>query len=437
MSTENTALKSTPYWWEAAPVVPLPKVPLAKKVDVAVVGAGYAGLTAAMTLARAGRSVAVFDRQHPGEGASSRNGGITSGNIRLDHATLVRKFGDNRANAITLEGKDARQHLYDLLESEGMNCDFKLVGRFGGALGPQDYDRLARHAEHLERTLGIEAYAVPQNEQHKFIGTDFFRGGSVRMDIGGLHPAKFISELLRIAQAAGVVVHSDMGVTKIDQNVDGFTLKTEQGEVKARQVLVCTNGYTDGATPWLRRRIVPVRSRIIATEQLPAELMDKLMPRRMMLNDTRTLGFYFRPSPDGTRILFGGRDGTTLEDPSKPVAYLRKHLLEMFPELEPYGISHTWYGKVAMHRDMIPRIFEDKGIVYATGFCGSGVVWAPWIGRKAAHKLLGNTNERPSAFDFRPPSPIPFFNGNPWFMPFFMMKYRWDDRQKMRRAGRK
>lgn len=436
MSTESTALKSTPYWWEAAPVAPLPEAPLARQVDVAIVGAGYAGLTAGMTLARAGRSVAVFDKQHPGEGASSRNGGITSGNIRLDHATLVRKFGDDRANAITLEGKEARQHLYDLLESEGMDCDFKLVGRFGGALGPQDYDRLARHADHLERTLGIEAYAVPHSEQHKYIGTDFFRGGNIRMDIGGLHPAKFIAELLRVAQTAGVVVHSDMAVENIEQNVDGFTLKTEQGEVKARQVLVCTNGYTDGATPWLQRRIVPVRSRIIATEPLPPELMDKLMPRRMMLNDTRTLGFYFRPSPDGTRILFGGRDGTSLEDPTKPVAYLRKHLLEIFPELEPFGISHTWYGKVAMHRDMIPRIFEDKGIVYATGFCGSGVVWAPWIGRKAAHKLLGNTNERPSAFDFRAPAPVPFFNGHPWFMPFFMMKYRWDDRQKMRRAGR-
>ena len=160
------------------------------------------------------------------------------------------------------------------------------------------------------------------------------------------------------------------------------------------------------------------------------------MPRRMMLKDTRTLGSNFRPSPDGTRILFGGRDGTTLEDPTKPVAYLRRNLLDLFPELEPYSVSHTWYGKVAMHRDMIPRIFENKGLLYATGFCGSGVVWAPWIGRKAAQKLLGNTNEAPSAFDFQPPAAIPFYNGKPWFMPFFMLKYRMDDRAKLRRAGR-
>jgi len=433
---EHTEMRCTPYWWEEAPVAPLPEVPLERQVDVAIVGAGYTGLAAGITLARAGRSVAIYDRQHPGEGASSRNGGITSGNIRLDHATLTRKFGQSRADAITQEGKEARLHLYDLLKAEGIECDFKLVGRFGGALGTEDYDRMARQAEHLERTLGIEAYAVPPAEQHKYIGTDFFRGGNVRMDIGGLHPAKLIAELLRVAQAAGVVIHSDTAIKNIEQSTEGFTLHMSQGKVKARQVMICTNGYTDGATPWLRRRIVPVRSRIIATEPLPAELMSRLMPRQMMLNDSRTLGFYFRPSPDGTRILFGGRDGTTLDDPTKPVAHLRKNLLEIFPELEDYGISHTWYGKVAMHRDMIPRIFEKEGMVYATGFCGSGVVWAPWIGRKAAHKILGNTNEAPSAFDFRPPSAVPFFNGNPWFMPFVMMKYRFNDRKKMRRASR-
>ncbi|NKX41716.1 FAD-binding oxidoreductase [Rhodobacteraceae bacterium R_SAG2] len=436
MSAETAAFKCMPYWWEAAPVSPLPEMPLEKRVDVAIIGAGYAGLTAGLTLARAGRSVAVYDKQHPGEGASSRNGGITSGNIRLDHATLVRKFGQARADAITLEGRDARQHLYDMIAAEGIACDFAQVGRFGGALGSGDYERMARHAEYLERKLGIESYAVPQSEQHKYIGTDFFRGGSVRMDIGGLHPAKFVAELLRVTQAAGAVIHSGTAVESIDQEGSGFIVRTARGQVQARQVLVCTNGYTDGAVPWLRRRIVPVRSRIIATDPLPRDLIDELMPRRMMLNDTRTLGFYFRPSPDGTRILFGGRDGTNLEDPTKPVDYLRRNLLDLFPELKPFGISHTWYGKVAMHRDMIPRIFESKGLLYATGFCGSGVVWAPWIGRKAAHKILGNTNEAPSAFDFQPPAAIPLYKGKPWFMPLFMMKYRMDDRIKMRRERR-
>ena len=436
MPPDPQPLKTTPYWWEAAPVQPLPERPLESRVDVAIVGAGYAGLSAAITLARAGRSVAVFDRQHPGEGASSRNGGITSGNIRLSHAALLRKFGPERADAIEAEGKLARQHLYDLIEEEGIHCDLQPVGRFSGALGSDDYESLARQAEKLNRTLGIDSYAVPEREQRQYIGTDFFRGGMVRMDIGGLHPAKFIAELVRVAQAAGATVHSGTPVTKVEPDTDGFVLATARGELRARRVMICTNGYTDRADPWLRRRIVPVRSRIIATEELPPDLMAELMPRKMMISETRTLGFYFRPSPDGKRILFGGRDGTNLDDPAKPVAHLRKNLLSIFPELEATAISHTWYGNVAMHRDMIPRIFERGGIVYATGFCGSGVVWAPWIGRKAAQKLLARPNEAPSAFDFRAPAPIPLYNGRPWFMPIFMVMYRIQDHVKMRRAGR-
>tara|TARA_R110000851_G_scaffold76642_1_gene168592 strand:- start:1899 stop:3209 length:1311 start_codon:yes stop_codon:yes gene_type:complete len=436
MSSDHIPLKTTPYWWEAAPVQSLPEKPLEKAVDVAIIGAGYAGLSAGMTLARAGRTVAIFDRQHPGEGASSRNGGITSGNIRLDHATLVRKFGDERATAIEAEGKQAREHLYSMIAEEGIDCDFKPVGRFSGSMGAKDYESAARSAEKLHRTLGIEAYAVPHGEQRDYIGTDFFRGGTVRMDIGGLHPAKFIAELLRVAQGVGVTVHSDTAVEHITPDDDKFIVKTVRGQVSARQVMICTNGYTDKVDPWLRKRIVPVRSRIIATEELPADLMAELMPRQMMMSDTRTLGFYFRPSPDGKRILFGGRDGTTLDEPTKPVAHLRDNLISIFPELNETAVTHTWYGNVGMHRDMIPRIFERNGIVYATGFCGSGVVWAPWIGHKAAQKLLGNTNESPSAFDFRAPTAVPFYHGKPWFMPLFMAMYKMQDRLKLLRAGR-
>lgn len=386
-------------------------------------------------MVRAGRSVAVFDRQNPGEGASSRNGGITSGNIRLDHATLLRKFGEKRTLAIEAEGKRAREYLYHMLRQEGIDCDFQPVGRFAGAIGTQEYEDLARNAEKLRRTLGIEAYAVPQTEQDGFIGSDFFRGGSVRMDIGGLHPAKFIAELLRVAQAAGVTVHSNTAVEGVRRDGTGFEMVIPRGKVRARQVVICTNGYTDGSDRWLRRRLVPVRSRMIATEVLSKELMAKLMPRRMMMSDTRILGFYFRPSPDGKRILFGGRDGSNLDDPAKPTSYLRANLLSIFPELEQTAVTHSWFGYVAMHRDMIPRIFTHEGLVYATGFCGSGVVWAPWIGRRAAEKLLGRESEA-SAFDFRAPRPIPLYSGKPWFMPAFMAMYKARDRKKMRRAGR-
>lgn len=436
MQQFQVADKNTPYWWEAAPVTPLPRQPLAKVVDVAIVGAGYAGLTAGLTLARAGRSVAVFDAMNPGEGASTRNGGITSGNIRVDHATLTRRFGAAKADAIEAEGKIAREYVYDMIAQERMDCDFQQVGRFYGAIGYEQYDSLARAADKLARTLGVEAYGVPYAEQQNYIGTDFYRGGSVRMDIGGLHPAKFHAEMLRVVLAAGVTVHSDTAVKSVEQDAGGFRVITAAGTIRARQVLVCTNGYTDGSDPWLRRRLVPVRSRIIASEELAPGVMARLMPKLMMMGEHRQIGFYYRPSPDGKRILLGGRDGTNSGESPEPTLHLRRGLINLFPELVNVRLTHSWFGNVAMHRDMLPRIFEKDGLTYATGFCGSGVVWAPWIGSRAAHKLMHDDRNGSSAFDFASPGAIPFYRGNPWFMPLAMVKFRIEDRIAFRLATR-
>jgi glycine/D-amino acid oxidase-like deaminating enzyme len=428
MNPETVAEKNTPYWWEAAPVRPLPRQPLAKTLDVVIVGAGYAGLSAGLVLARAGRSVAAFDAMHPGEGASSRNGGVTSGTIRPDYATMSKRFGEERAMAVELEGKSAREFLYDFIRTEGLDCDFKLVGNFKGALGYDQYDKMARGAERLAKLLGIESYAVPHAEQRDYIGSDFYRGGAVRMDIGGLHPAKFHAELLRVALSAGLTVHANTPVTTITRERDGFRVTTSAGTVQARQVLVCTNGYTDGAAPYLRRRLVPVRARIIATEPLPPEMMARLLPKRMMMGESRQLGFYYRPSPDGSRILLGGRDSSRAGDPAEPTHRLSAGLAQIFPELKEVRLSYSWFGNVAMNRDMIPRIFEKDGVLYASGFCGSGVVWAPWVGMRAAHKLMGHVEQARSAFDFQPPAAVPFYRGNPWFMPAIIKGYAVQDR---------
>lgn len=436
MHAPRVAEKATPYWWEAAPLKPPPQQPMAKKLDVLIVGAGYAGLSAGLVLAREGRSVAAYDAMDPGEGASTRNGGITSGSIRPDYATLTRTFGEETALAIEAEGKAAREFLYDFIRTEGLACDFQPVGQFKGAFGYEQYEAMARTAERLAKKLGIDAYAVAYAEQRQYIGTDVYRGGTVRMDIGGLHPAKFHAELLRVALASGLTVHARTPVISIDRDGSGFRVVTAAGPVQARQVLVCTNGYTDGAVPFLRRRLVPVRSRIIATEELAPEVMARLMPKRMMIIENREVGFYYRSSPDGKRILLGGRDSSRAGDPVAPKLLLRNGLVNLFPELGAVRLSHSWFGHVAMNRDKIPRIFEKEGIVYASGFCGSGVVWAPWIGMHAARKLMGHEDRARTAFDFRPPAFIPFYRGNPWFMPAFVQGYRMRDRIAMWRASR-
>lgn len=436
-NTRATPVDSRPYWWLEAAPSPLPVQPVAKTCDVAIVGGGYAGLSAAITLARAGRSVQLFDRQDVGAGASSLNGGMASGSIRPGRQELIRKFGEERANAILLEGKAAREDLRRFLDDEKIDCDFSLTGLFDGALDVHEYDALARNAELLARALGIEAFAVRPEEQKAYIGTDFYRGGMVRKDIGGLHPAKLVREILRCALGAGAVVHDRTAVEAIHCNTSGYSLKTARGVVAASEVVVCTNGYTDGFDPWLRRRLVPVRSRIIATQPLPPPLMDRLMPSRMMHGDGRKLSYYYRPSPDGRCILFGGRDGTTEGDSMAPTLHLRSELARLFPELGNVGLMHSWFGNVAMNRNMIPRLFTRKGIVYATGFCGSGVVWARWLGQKAARRILGDAEGARSAFDLdAPPPAIPLYNGRPWFIPIVYSLYERQDRRALRRRDR-
>jgi glycine/D-amino acid oxidase-like deaminating enzyme len=404
------------YWWQAAPLTHLAERTINPACDVAIVGAGYTGLSAAITLSRAGRSVQVFEKQRPGEGASTRNGGITSGNLRPTRDVLARRFGPADATAILEEGKSAREDLYKFIEDEGIDCDFSLVGRFNGAFASSHYDRIARDAEHLHKTLGIEAYPVARAEQRNFLGTDTYHGGAVRMDIGGLHPAKFHAGMLRVALEAGVIIHGETAVLKVTEQADGWQVVTPRGTTTARDVLTCTNGYADRSDRWLRRRLVPVRSRIIATAPLSPNLMGELMPRRMMCTETRQLHYYYRPSPDGTRILFGGRDGTISGDPAWATDALRRALVDIFPVLDDTPIEHSWFGNVAMNRDMIPRIFAHGGKRYAAGYCGSGTVWARWAGQKAALQILGAPNAA-SSLDRRPPAAVPLFNGKPWFMP--------------------
>ena len=268
---------------------------------------------------------------------------------------------------------------------------------------------------------------VPKAEQHREIGSDLYHGGMLRPDLAGLHPAKFHAGLLERAIEAGVTVHGETAVGGIRRDGDGFEVETLRGRIKAKEVIVATNGYTDDANPWLRRRLVPVPSRMIATQPLPPETMARLMPKRRMLGETRRLYHYFRPSPDNTRILFGGREGSRGSSNGDFATSLRADLGEIFPELPGVPLSHTWFGFVAFNLDYLPRLFERDGVHYATGFCGSGVVWAWWIGSKVAFKLIGDEKAE-SAFACAPPRAVPFYTGTPWFLPAALLWYGLQDR---------
>jgi len=421
-------LKLAPYWWEAAPRPDPTQPDIPTQADVGIVGAGFAGLTAALTLARAGRSVVVFDSMRAGEGASSRNGGICSGNIKFSFSEMIKMYGLEQAKAIFGEGVAARQSLSKMIEDENIKCDFKMIGRFDGANHIRNYEILGRESDLLNKHLDFGTVMVPESEQRNELGTDFYKGGRVRPDIGGVHPAQLHQGIYERALEAGVTVITETTVTAIDRTADGYDLKTTRGTLRAGDCIVATNGYTDQVTDWLRRRVVPVPSQIIATDTLAPALMAELMPKRRMVGDTRFLYNYYRPSPDGTRIVFGGRRGADTDDDIKKCMHLYTNLTEIFPGLEGVKLTHSWWGYTGYSFDMVPHLTVHDGIHYATAFCGSGVVWAPWLGRKAALMVLGEMEDAKSELAKADFPTRPLYNGNTWFLPFVIGWYGLKDR---------
>jgi glycine/D-amino acid oxidase-like deaminating enzyme len=429
-----TDLKLTPYWWEAAPIEDAKVLDIPAFADVCIVGAGFAGLSAALWLARSGRSVVVFDSQRAGEGASSRNGGIASGNIKFTFNEMIKKFGLDQAKDIYAEGIAARDHLEAIISTEKINCSYKITGRFTGANYQVDYDAQAREADVLNKHLDMGAEMISKADQQSELGTDFYFGGMVRPDIGGLHPGKLHQGFLARAREAGVSIICETSATKIVKFGKKFSVSTSRGQLTSRDVIIATNGYTDGLVPWLNRRIIPIPSQIITTENIEPKLMDQLMPKRRMLGNTLNLYNYFRPSPDDKCIIFGGRKGANTDDPKQKTMGLREQMVQVFPELKNVAIRHSWWGYTGYTFDYLPKITVHSGIHYALGFCGSGVVWANWLGLKAALAILGEQDSE-SVFAKYPFQTRPLYFGKPWFLPFVISWYDIKDKLKRMRYG--
>ncbi len=415
-----------PWWWEAAP----PAATIARDVpsaaDVAIIGAGYTGLSAALTLARAGRSVVVLDAGDPGQGASSRNGGMLGSGHKVSFAAMSARYGHATAVAIIKEGLASLVYTVDLIRREDINCHFSQTGRFRAAFNSKHYDSLGREADFLRKEFGFEVDMVSRAEQHREVATDVYHGGCVYHQHGTLHPALFHKGLLDRVVAAGATVIGRTPVTAIERINGSFSVTTDRTRLTVGNVIAATNGYTGTVTPQLRRRVVPVPSFIIATEPLSAETINELIPNGRMIVETRRLHCYYRISPDGRRMLFGGRASLLPMDTRKSAKRLYDIMAKLFPQLANVKISHSWTGFVAFSRDHLPHIGVNDGIHFAMGYCGSGVAMAPYLGYKTAQKILGSP-EGKTAFDETKFAAIPLYSGHPWFLRFLDPYYRITD----------
>ncbi len=217
-------MKEEPYWWEHArpTAVEIPGLPA--RVDVAIIGSGYTGLSAALTLARAGRSVVVLEAGTPGIGASSRNGGMLGHALKPSLDTLSRRYGEQLAESLLSEAREAYDFLGRFIADENIECDYAETGAFTGIVKPAQYEALARETEQLSRTIGYEAHMVPKSEVRDEIGTDIYCGGRVTLHRAGLHPARYHAGLIERVRQAGAVVAGNCPVTAIRRNGGDFTV---------------------------------------------------------------------------------------------------------------------------------------------------------------------------------------------------------------------
>ncbi len=418
--------KTDPYWWEDSPRPKLGTVRLPKTADVVVIGSGYTGLNAALETARGGRHSLVLDAEAAGWGCSTRNGGQISTSVKSELKSLSAKYGHNQAFAIMKEGHNALAWIEDFVGREKIDCHFKVPGRFHAAHSPAQYEALAGEVGHDTPGLEIGAHLVPRSEQRSELGTDAYYGGVVFPKHASLDPGRYHQGLLERVLKAGAEVFEHCAVTSVERKSDGFEVRTRQGSVLARDVVVATNGYTGTVTPWQRRRVIPIGSYVIATEPLAREVMDSLMPKDRIVSDTRKVVYYYRPSPDRTRVVFGGRVSHSETDPLTSGPKLHAAMTGVFPELEKTRISHSWVGFVAYTFDELAHIGQKDGLYYAMGYCGSGVSMASYLGMRTGQKILG-LKEGQTGFDDLTFQTRPFYSGNPWFLGASVMYYRWRD----------
>ncbi len=423
-------MKLKSYWLDTAPPFSAGvEGPPQGDADVAIVGAGFTGLSAALALAKKGAKVVVLEAGLVANAASGRNGGMCNNGFAQDYYALSTKLGRERANMIYRAFDAGVAKVESIIAEERIDCDFKRVGKLKLAAKPEHYEKLARSQALLAEEVDPDTRMVPRAELRAEIGSDRYFGGLIFEKGAGMHMGKYGQGLAEAAARRGALIHENNPVIGIRRlSGQAHELRTPTGSVRVRQVLLATGTCAVGPLGWFRRRIVPVGAFIIATEPLPVALLDRLTPRRRNTTDTKNLVNYFRVSPDD-RLLFGGRarftSSTGPESDRKSGTILRRALVEVFPELADVRIDYCWGGIVDMTRDRLPRAGEHEGVFYSMGYSGHGTHMATYMGAIMAEVLDGKANLNPWR-DFDWPA-IPGHFGKPWFLPIVGAWYRYQD----------
>lgn len=400
--------RSSPGSLWAATAKPAPETPPlteSRRTDVAIVGGGYTGLSAALHLAAAGTEVVLLEAGEPAGAASGLNGGQVIPGLKQDPDELVSIFGPEAGERLVDFVGDTAERVFALILEYSISCDAARNGWLQPVHSKAALATVTRRVEQWQRR-GAPVELVDRASTAELLGTDLYLAAALDRRAGGLHPLEYGRGLVRAALGRGAKLFGNSRAIALTQSSGGFRIITDRGpEVSARRVLLCTNAYTDDLWPGLRRTLIAANSFQVATAPLPEELCRTILPRGQVASDTRRLLKYFRRDAAG-RLLVGGRG--PFREPRGPedFAHVRKAAVELFPAIAGVPFAHQWSGRVALTRDHLPHVHEPiPGLTVCLGYNGRGVALATAMGiALAAHFQDGTA----LPFPLVPVRPIPF-----------------------------
>lgn len=424
MSSE--ALISSPFAEGLPPAPTAPPLRGAGSTDVAIIGAGYTGLSTALHLKQKGIQAVVLDAVEPGYGGSGRSGGQVIPGLKHDPDELLRLFGPEGGETLIHTISQTVEDVAHLIDVHQISCDFRRSGWIQAAHDAVAVRTVHRRAEQWAKR-GVPVRVLERAGVSALIGTELYHGGWVEPRAANLNPLAYHRGLLRATLQAGVPVHGQSRVVRLVRSGTQWTLHTDSGaSLTADKVVLATNGYTDGLWPGLRQTLIAANSFQVATDPLNEAQRKVILPEGQSVSDTRRVLRYFRVDGAG-RLIMGGRG--PFREPRGPgdFAHLDRSIAQMFPQLAHAPITWRWGGRVALTRDFLPHLHTPApGVVACLGYNGRGVGMASTLGRLLADWLV-TPEETRLPLPFTSIQPIPVHGLHTVYVSVLIAWYRFLD----------
>ena len=411
------------YSWYEATVGERPAYPELdgdRSTDVAIVGGGFTGLSAAAHLTAAGIGVVLIDGCRFGDGASGRNGGQLGTGQRAWPEETEDDIGFERTRALFSLAEEAKAHVLEFAQTNGIEIDYR-KGHMSVAHKARYTDAYRAHAQIMAARYGYPYLTFMERpETARKVGSDHYHCGIYDGGTGHIHPLKLVVGTARVAAQAGAQLYENTTASAIDVSGGKVRITTATGSITAQKCLIATNAYGGQLEPVSAKHIMPIRSFIGATQPLPADR--GVIPGGESIDDSRFVVRYFRKSPDG-RLLFGGREAYTADSPVDIGKHIRRQITQIYPDLHDVEITHAWGGSVGITLPRQPFVREVMpNVISAGGYSGHGVMLSNFTGRLYAEAVAGNRDRLKLLQDLKVPA---FPGGTALRKPLLFLALSW------------